>query len=341
VKRLIISIVLSLLVVNLFYVVNAEAASSEYDGIIALCIGKSDSVVSGKIQKIDSSNTRIVAFAEKGRTFVPVRFVSEGLGAKVAWNEASQSATISSNKTTVKLSVGKKIIYVNNGKVEMDVSAIKKEGRTFIPIKYIAKALNYNIFYDDSLIILSSSAKKINSVNDKALIASLRKMITNAEEKAGDNSAKGKNQEKIEKPEMPDLSGKVTAIDDNKITLSIIKLPQSNGANREQTGSKQPPQGTGIQDQPKEQRPSQDTDIQNGAPKDRKEPPQKMNIEYTGETKVITIPSSINITTMVKTDNKMENKKIEIGDIKVGNIITLWYSDDDSTAISKVMVQTL
>ena len=34
------------------------------------------------------------AFVENGRTYLPLRFVSETLGAQVVWNEAEKTVTI-------------------------------------------------------------------------------------------------------------------------------------------------------------------------------------------------------------------------------------------------------
>jgi len=57
---------------------------------IVLTIGSSDVLVNGEKQTIDSAP----AVLPPGRTFVPLRFVSENLGAQVDWNSATQGITI-------------------------------------------------------------------------------------------------------------------------------------------------------------------------------------------------------------------------------------------------------
>jgi len=344
---LIFMITLSFLMTSFVIVANADTTSSDYDGIVALCIGKTNAVVEGELQKIDSTNPRVVPFVNSGRTFVPVRFVSEGLGATVKWDKTTQTVTVTSDSTTIKLTIGKKVMYVDDDKVQMDVAAITSNGRTFIPIKYIADALDNNIFYDDGLVILSSD-DKIDASDDEDLIADIREMITNAEDDTTNVNIGDNNQGNLQKPDMGDLRGEVTAIDDDEITLKLIKMPEFNGGPGGQPGNGQPPQATGTQNgtqtngqqRPPQGQPPQATGTQNGA-QTNGQPPQQRTIEYTGETKTITIPDSATITTMVMTDNKMTSEEIEVEDIEVGNIVTIWYSDDDSTTISKVSVQTL
>ena len=49
-----------------------------------------------------------------GRTFVPLRFVSQALGAQVSWDAAGKSATITENGKTVVMNEGQ-TAYTTNG----------------------------------------------------------------------------------------------------------------------------------------------------------------------------------------------------------------------------------
>ena len=59
------------------------------DITILICIGSDTAYVNGKEVKLDSA-----AFIENDRTYTPVRFVSEELGADVEWIEAEQKVVI-------------------------------------------------------------------------------------------------------------------------------------------------------------------------------------------------------------------------------------------------------
>ncbi len=57
--------------------------------VILITIGADTAYVNGTAVKLDAA-----AFVENGRTYLPLRFVSEALGAQVAWNEAEKTVTI-------------------------------------------------------------------------------------------------------------------------------------------------------------------------------------------------------------------------------------------------------
>lgn len=82
---------------------------------------------------------------ENGRTLLPVRFVTEELGAKVEWNEKEQKAYIRKDVTTITIKINDKDILVNGIIKRMDTKAIIKEDRTFVPIRYTAESLGATI----------------------------------------------------------------------------------------------------------------------------------------------------------------------------------------------------
>ena len=57
--------------------------------VILITIGADTAYVNGTAVKLDAA-----AFVENGRTYLPLRFVSETLGAQVAWKEAEKTVTI-------------------------------------------------------------------------------------------------------------------------------------------------------------------------------------------------------------------------------------------------------
>ena len=63
---------------------------------IEIVIGKSTAKVNGVETQLDSP-----AFIENSRTYLPVRFVAEKLGAKVEWNGATSTATLTAEHTTM------------------------------------------------------------------------------------------------------------------------------------------------------------------------------------------------------------------------------------------------
>ena len=83
---------------------------------------------------------------ENGRTQVPIRAVSGMLDCKVDWDDTSKTATITKeNGDVVKVTLGSDVLTVNNKSSQMDTTAIIKDDRTFIPVRFVAEALGLEV----------------------------------------------------------------------------------------------------------------------------------------------------------------------------------------------------
>ena len=72
------------------WIEETETVKITADGIdITIKVGKEKATVNGKEIALDSPS-----FIENDRTYLPLRFVSENLGATVEWNEAEQKVTV-------------------------------------------------------------------------------------------------------------------------------------------------------------------------------------------------------------------------------------------------------
>jgi len=117
--------------------------------------------VNGRLVNFPDEKT----FIQDGRTYIPVRFVAEALGADVSWSREIQGAVIKKDNLEIQLPIDSKTMTViENGEtstVAMDVPAMKQNGRTLIPIRFVAEAMGawvsfstaYNTvqIYDDVL----------------------------------------------------------------------------------------------------------------------------------------------------------------------------------------------
>ena len=59
------------------------------DTTIVITIGQEFAMVNGEAVQLDAP-----AYIENGRTFLPLRFVTENLGAEVVWNPADDTVTV-------------------------------------------------------------------------------------------------------------------------------------------------------------------------------------------------------------------------------------------------------
>ena len=112
---------------------------------IVLVVNDKTAVVDGNAVTND-----VAPIIVNGRTYTPARFVAESLGAKVDWNEATRTVTITKDDTSIVLIVDTTTAYVNGEAVKMDASAFIADGRTFTPSRFVAEQLGANVEWDEA-----------------------------------------------------------------------------------------------------------------------------------------------------------------------------------------------
>jgi len=73
------------------------------------------------------------------RTMIPLRGVSENLGLRVDWDQATWTATI---EDSVKVKIGDDKVVTPEGIVKMDTKAVLIDGRTYVPLRFILESLD-------------------------------------------------------------------------------------------------------------------------------------------------------------------------------------------------------
>lgn len=141
-----------------------------------------------------------------------------------------------------------------------------------------------------------------------------------------------------------DLSGEVTEINGKEITIKVIEMPQFNRGNNgqgnnNQSGNNQGGRYQGGNGQDNNQNGGQNN--KNPGNGGNPQPGGGRAFNYTGETKTITIPDGISITTRDRANNGVQSKNIELKDIVKGDILQIYYSDKDKGTISKINVMTV
>jgi len=79
------------------------------------------------------------------RTMVPVRFITESLGAEVKWEPNTRTVTVLKGSDTIVLVIDSRTITFNGTDSTMDTAAIIRDGRTFVPVRYIAEAMGLGV----------------------------------------------------------------------------------------------------------------------------------------------------------------------------------------------------
>lgn len=91
---------------------------------------------------------------ENNRTMVPVRFISEALGAVVGWDEATRTVTIAKDGLEIVLTIGSPVAKVGGVERWMDSVPVIKNDRTMVPVRFVSSFLGANVEWDqDNLIV--------------------------------------------------------------------------------------------------------------------------------------------------------------------------------------------
>lgn len=95
--------------------------------------------------KTVSSDTAPVV--ESGTTLVPVRVITENLGASVSWNSVKNQATVNTAAYTIVFTIGSKAYTVNGATKTLEVAPKIINGRTMIPIRALAESIGADVGY--------------------------------------------------------------------------------------------------------------------------------------------------------------------------------------------------
>lgn len=170
------AVVISLLVMSGVFSVYADEAvgfskniKTRLNGAIVLYQGNPRAVVNNGGRFIDT-NEEVVPVTKNQTTLVPVRFISEKLGAKVAYDQKTKLITISMKGKIIKMNVGKSEMTVNGKRIKLAVPATSYNQRTFVPLRAVSEAFGKKVFYDRGLIVISSKDAIFNIATEKAMI---------------------------------------------------------------------------------------------------------------------------------------------------------------------------
>ncbi len=113
--------------------------------LIKLTVGRTEASVNGVIFTLEAAP---YISAEAGRTLVPVRFVSEALGAGVGWNSETRQVTIAAKGKEIVLHIGSSEVQVNGLQQAIDCAPVIVSDRTFVPLRFISETLGAMVGYE-------------------------------------------------------------------------------------------------------------------------------------------------------------------------------------------------
>jgi copper amine oxidase-like protein len=132
--------------------------------ILTLAITSSAFAVDVKINEVDVqyNNDSGFPFIDKqGRTQVPLRATMESFGATVEWDQASLTATVEKDGISVKVPIGKSIIYIDGVEVANDTVAQIKENRTYLPVRVVLESFGYTVSWENNNVVATIAEESV------------------------------------------------------------------------------------------------------------------------------------------------------------------------------------
>ncbi|HWP98676.1 MAG TPA: stalk domain-containing protein [Syntrophomonadaceae bacterium] len=127
------------------------ADSSKLKQVISLNLGQTAYRVNSEVRQMDAAPINY-----EGRTLLPVRYVTEPLGAKLDWDETAQKVTVVLGDKTLELWMGKNTARVNGQEIMIDTSNPQvmpitiPPGRAMLPLRFIAENLGCQVDWNDA-----------------------------------------------------------------------------------------------------------------------------------------------------------------------------------------------
>lgn len=125
-----------------------------------------DSIVRGKAKGHFKFDTPPVV--KEGRTLIPVRAITEGLGATVEWNGETKEVTIVKGDITIVIQLDSNVVTVNGEEVEIDVPAQAFSNRTYVPLRFIAETLGLKVSWDEETETIEISDEDEDAIDEEA-----------------------------------------------------------------------------------------------------------------------------------------------------------------------------
>ncbi|MCL2575900.1 MAG: N-acetylmuramoyl-L-alanine amidase family protein [Defluviitaleaceae bacterium] len=124
-----------------------------------------------------------------GRTLVPVRHVFEAMGAVVDFQEAMERVVILHEGNLILMHIGEYSFFFNNDNHTMDVAPQLINGRTMVPVSFVAGLMGFDVRWDDAtstVFLTNQNASELSlsdlsdvSVDNSTIIPSETNLQTN------------------------------------------------------------------------------------------------------------------------------------------------------------------
>lgn len=156
-----------------------------YRGLLLFCL-----LLLCSVQSVSAASVRVLLnarelsfdaepYISQGRVLVPMRGILDPLGYTVHWQEHTQTVLAISENTTISLPINSRIATVNGKRISLDAAATIKNGRTFVPLRFLSEHSGAEVSWNATTATVSIKADKPSkekSPKDSAVLIQTNRM---------------------------------------------------------------------------------------------------------------------------------------------------------------------
>lgn len=143
---------------------------------IALKIGSTRAILNNEIKKIDEDGV-VAPIIEEDRTFVPLRFIGEALGAEVEWDNDTRTVSITNGEDSAEITIGAESFTVNGKEKALDAPARIINERTMLPVRAVSEAFGKEVYWDSGIVVISDTSNILKDEYEKNYLKLLNEYI--------------------------------------------------------------------------------------------------------------------------------------------------------------------
>lgn len=104
--------------------------------------------INGKLLAFDDQYPLLETVDGETYTLIPIRGISEALDADVTWDGENQTVEIKKDGRDMTLFIDSDIALLDGEEITLEMSAMIKNGRTMVPLRFVMEAFDVNVDWD-------------------------------------------------------------------------------------------------------------------------------------------------------------------------------------------------
>jgi hypothetical protein len=111
--------------------------------VLVLHVDSPIMTVNGESRSLDAPPVIV-----SGRTLVPLRAITEALGASVEWNPTTRAVTLHWGGHTIVMVISASTALIDGASMRLDMPARLLHGRTMVPVRFVTENLGCSVTWD-------------------------------------------------------------------------------------------------------------------------------------------------------------------------------------------------